>query len=351
MSLQNIAIVTDTHSVLNGLVTALTLQYKLARLDCALSVYIEQSLEPKSERQNQNAWYLVEQDLIQILKTLGLSEDMLVKQCDGNIHFGEMHKTVQADNANLTQKFNSRAPLGVSISGVEFHHLLVQSQQKEQTIDKSLVSYSLVGQLYAQKRFMPPSHDKRSIASSVEYGIVVNAKKLQEQLTYLCDKLGISTHQPAHLKLIKQSDVTPTYSEQALGKINFIAFGSDDSAEHFPVDFVFDTRLNMSDSTKDKLSQLTWTGEIECKVKGQESDGCQHDIIKLNNGLAQLIQVNNQLTIELTLLGTEQKIKDASLADINTYLANTFSLDTEEIRWQSTTKAQNMQCERLWSTN
>lgn len=351
MSLQNIAIVTDTHTVLNGLITALTLQDKLASLDCALSIYIEQSLEPKSERQNQNAWYLVEQDLIQIFKTLGLSEDALIKHCDGNIHFGEMHKTVQADKVNLKQKFNSRAPLGVSISGVEFHHLLVQSQQKKQTIDESLVSYSLVGQLYTQNRFMPPSHDKRSIASSVEYGIVVNAKKLQEQLTYLCDKLGISTHQSSDLKLIKQSQVTPTYSEQALGKINVIALGSDDSAEHFPVDFVFDTRCNMSESTIDKLSQLTWTGEIEYKVKGQESDGCQHDIIKLNNGLAQIIQVNKQLTIELTLLGTEQKIKDASLADINTYLANTFSLDTERMSWQSTTKTQNMQCERLWSTN
>lgn len=116
MSLQNIAIVTDTHTALNGLITALTLQDKLASLDCALSIYIEQSLKPKSEHQIQNAWYLVEQDLIQIFKTLGLSEDALIKHCDGNIHFGEMHKTVQTDKDNLTQKFNSRAPLGVSLS-------------------------------------------------------------------------------------------------------------------------------------------------------------------------------------------------------------------------------------------
>ena len=347
MSLQYIAVVCDTDSALDGLITALTLQDRLAGFDCNLKVFIEQGSRPI----NENAVYIIEPDFIHVLNSLGISEQALITHCDGSIHLGEMHKSLHIDSGKIKQKFNSRAPLGTSISGVEFHHLLVQCQQTEQAFDKSLLSYSLVGQLYAQGRFIPPSQDKRSIASSIEYAIAVDAMKLQEQLGFLCDKLHIDRHTRAELRLIKQSEVTPTYSEQALGKVNCIALGSEDEIAHFPVDFLFDARANAPDLQHNTLCQLTWTGALEKDIDKAHGSGCQHTLIRLSQGIAQFIKLNNQLTIELTLFNSEQATIDASLTELKAHVANTFSLDIESIEWQSTEKTQNKLCEQLWTTN
>lgn len=343
MSLQDLAIVTDTSSAISGLITALTLQHKLTGLDCTLSVFTEQI----SEQKDRNAVYLVEQDLIQILKALGLSEKDLIKACDGNIHLGEMHKTFQNDTTKIKQRFNSRGPLGVSISGVAFHHLLVQCKKTHQDIDESLVSYSLLGQLYAQNRFMPPSQDKRSIASSIEYGILVNAAKFQDQLAYLCEKLHISCYESTTVNLIKQTEVTPTYNELALGKVKLIALGNDEHIEQFPVDFIFDTRHRSPDSEQLPLHQYTWAGELNEKVE----DEYQHNIIKLSDGLAQVILSNNRLAVELTLSNAEQDSKEACFAEITTYLSDNYLLGSESIKWHSTSKALQDPQEHIWRIN
>ena len=177
---------------------------------------------------------LSEQSL-SLLHTQGIDTKQLVDLCDGLFHYSDC--VVMNEQ---TACWCSMAPLGVTIQGVDFHHLLASALSKGHNIDQTMVAYSLNNNCQKNNKYALPASDKHDIRSSLKVNLCVNSDKL---LHLLIRELPKKQHK---LVFCPVDDLTPYFlspSDRALHEFDHnVLKAIGNTSLH--ADFFFDYRHN-----------------------------------------------------------------------------------------------------------
>lgn len=124
---------------------------------------------------------LTEQDLA-LLHTQGINIQQLIKACNGRFHYAD--GVVVNDQAT---NWCSMGILGVTIEGVDFHHILSKAIADGNKIDRTMAAYSLNNNCQANNKHAMPVADKHDIRSSLKTLIYANSDQL---FTFLLSELA-----------------------------------------------------------------------------------------------------------------------------------------------------------------
>lgn len=232
----------DPHAIIKQLV---------ARTPC------DQQLHHKASNP---AHICLENDALKCLFDYGLDLNVLFVHLGAEVHFSDIYHT----DTSSPESYISRSPLGATLQGVEFHHLLniarqdfeqqspvdpilinsssanpsAVSNKAESIFDHSLKAYSLNNQLSAQRAFCMPSQNPEEIASTIEFGVIIDVVTLLDYLKQILDKAAWLRMYHGRYRPKCVNVVTPNYSAADLGRV--IELELLDSSEVVKTDFVFD---------------------------------------------------------------------------------------------------------------
>jgi hypothetical protein len=123
---------------------------------------------------------LSEQDLA-LLHTQGINIEQLIKACSGRFHYADcVAVNEQAIN------WCSMGILGVSIQGVDFHHILSKAISEGEEVDRTMAAYSLNNICQTNNKLATPVTDQHDIRSSLKTLVYANSDQL---FTFLISEL------------------------------------------------------------------------------------------------------------------------------------------------------------------
>ena len=177
---------------------------------------------------------LSEQSL-SLLHAYGIDTVHLVDLCDGRFHYSDC-VVMNEQTANWC----SMAALGVTMQGVEFHHLLAKAFSQGHVIDQTLVAYSLNNNCQKNNKHALPASDKHDIRSSLKVNLYVNSDKLLHLLIRELPK------KQNKLAFCPVDDLTPYFlspSDEALHEFDHNVLKAVGN-KSLNADFFFDYRHN-----------------------------------------------------------------------------------------------------------
>ncbi|WP_269520499.1 hypothetical protein [Alteromonas sp. BMJM2] len=139
-----------------------------------------------------------------------------------------------------TANWCSMAPLGVTMQGVDFHHLLASALSEGRNIDQTMVKYSLNNNCQKNNKHALPASDKHDIRSSLKVNLCVNSDKLLHLLIRELPK------EQSKLIFCPVDDLTPYFlspSDKALHEFDHNVLKAVGN-KSLNADFFFDYRHN-----------------------------------------------------------------------------------------------------------
>lgn len=238
---------------------------------------------------------LSEQDLV-LLHNQGINIDQLIKACSGRFHYADcVVVNEQAIN------WCSMGILGVSIQGVDFHHILSKAISDGNKVDRTMAAYSLNNICQSNNKYAMPVADKHDIRSSLKTLVYANSDQLFafliSELTKKKNKLVFSDVDTLTKCYISPSDPSYPGSEQ-----NIVSAVGEKTIN---ADFFFDYRCktftkHFSISQSTPLAQGVYVKDKHLIKLKKTSDRCEIELIEnINSPLAESFKSLGLLDIKL----------------------------------------------------
>lgn len=167
--LKQIKVISDEHSALGGWFTAAMAAF--AFRDTEISI----SHATCKDFTLSHGSLTLQADVLLALQDIGITEQVLIEQASATPFLA--NKYIGWGN-NAHSSLAGLAKSGVPLNGVGFVHYLTRLRNENQDNQWNIEAFSLNTMCAAHNTFTRPSADPRSILSSLEYGLRVNAKSL-----------------------------------------------------------------------------------------------------------------------------------------------------------------------------
>ncbi len=167
--LKQIKVISDEHSALGGWFTSAMAAFALR--DTEISV----SHATSKHYTLSHGSLTLQADVLLALQDLGITEKVLIEQANATPFLANQY--IGWSNKGQS-KLAGLAKSGVPLNGVGFVHYLTRLRNEMHDGQWNLEAFSLNTMCAANNTFTRPSADPRSILSSLEYGLRVNAKSL-----------------------------------------------------------------------------------------------------------------------------------------------------------------------------
>ncbi|MFC3121409.1 hypothetical protein [Agaribacter flavus] len=181
------------------------------------------------------------QSHISLLSALGLSFQDLLKHCNAQIHYADKVCNM-LDKEKISTAYCSIASMGVSLNGVDFHHMLNHTRlYQHEALDLSLSSYSLNGTCQRMKKSMLPSNNPNNIRSSLKINVNVQSELLLNKVAPLLSKLNI------HLAYTENWHCTTFQHDDPLTNSDKVGFIKQIGQSEVGADYFIDLRKNKTE--------------------------------------------------------------------------------------------------------
>ncbi|MDG6100010.1 tryptophan 7-halogenase [Alteromonas sp. ZYF713] len=250
VAIKKVKVISDKHSALAGWYTVAMAAYALKDAEVAI-FHVTSDEEPVFSHGS----LALQADVLLALQNIGLTESALVNHARAMPFLANKYIGWQRKNhVALAGLAKSGVPLG----GVNFVHHLARLRNETDNVSLQADQFSLNTMCASLGTFTMPSADHRSILSSLEYGLRVDAKLLSNLLKQLAFELGeVSSLQTNNLD----------HEDKTVGR-ETITLDCRISKEH-SCKMPLDTLLIETSGLKENVSEVNnLSNEYECTDNG-----------------------------------------------------------------------------------
>lgn len=246
--LKQIMVVSDEHSTLGGWFTATMAAYALRDTEISISHVASKDCTLS------HGCLTLQADVLLALQDLGITEKVLIEQASATPFLANQY--IGWSN-NAHSSLAGLAKSGVPLNGVGFVHYLTRLRNEKHDNQWNIEAFSLNAVCAAHNTFTRPSADPRSILSSLEYGLRVNA----ESLCALLKQVAVT-----HGKVLALDSSNLESSEKDCASLltldcRFCASG--DSSNSLPIDTIKIIRHPPNEASLSNVLECLGNGYVE----------------------------------------------------------------------------------------